>query len=117
MVRVAKQIKNIYSVGPSAETIRRQVKKGHVGTSPMKMGPISCITQCNYRYLCDAFASFTTINQLHICAGLNVHDKMIQNFASTLHTNRKVAEKIIDHVIRDTAISLMNTKLNAAEEQ
>jgi len=38
-VQVAEQIKKTYSVGPSAETIRREVRKGHVGTSPMKMGP------------------------------------------------------------------------------
>ncbi len=38
--QVAAHIKKKYKVGPSAETIRREVKKGHVGTSPMKMGPI-----------------------------------------------------------------------------
>jgi hypothetical protein len=64
-VQEAKQIKKTYSVGPSAGTIRRDVRKGHVGTSPMKMGHAGHVPRCDYRYLCDAFASFTAINQLN----------------------------------------------------
>jgi hypothetical protein len=48
-VKVAEQNIYIYSVGPSAETIHREVQKGHVGTSPMKMGPAGCISRCNYK--------------------------------------------------------------------
>jgi hypothetical protein len=92
-VKVAGQ-KKIYSVGPSAETIRREVQKGYVDTSPMKMGPAGCIPRCNYKYLCDAFASFTAINQLNKCAGLNVRDKMIRNFAKALDMSQKVADKL-----------------------
>jgi hypothetical protein len=33
-VQVAEQIKKTYSVGPSAETIRREVRKGQVGDPP-----------------------------------------------------------------------------------
>jgi hypothetical protein len=91
--------KNIYSVGPSVETICREVKKGHVGTSPMKMGPVSRIPHHDYRYICNAFASFTAINQLNKCAGLNVCIKMIQNFANALNMSQKVAEKILKRVV------------------
>jgi hypothetical protein len=115
--QVADQIKKKYKVGPSAETIRREVKKGHVGTFPMKMGPVGRVPRRDYRYLCNAFASFTAINQLNKCAGLNVWDKMIQKLATTLGTIQKAAEKILNRIIRDTAISLTNTKLNAAEKQ
>jgi hypothetical protein len=97
-VQVAEQIK-IYSVGPSAETIRREVKKGHVGTFPMKMGPVGSVPRCDYRYLCDAFASFTPINQLNKRAGLNVRDKMIHNFTKALNTSKKAAENILDRVV------------------
>ena len=62
--QVADQIKKKYKVGPSAETIFRKVVKGHVGTSPMRMGPVGPVPRCDYRYLCDAFASFTAINQI-----------------------------------------------------
>ncbi len=92
------------------------MKKGHVGTSLMKMGPIGCIPRRDYKYLCDAFASFTAINQLNKRSGLNVRDRMISNFATVLCTIRKAVEKVLDRVIRDTAINLTNTKLNAAEE-
>ena len=83
MVQVAEQIKKNKHFGPSAETIHREVKKGHVGTPPMKMGPIGCVPRRDDRYLCEAFVSFTAINQLNKHAGLNVHDKMIQNYAMT----------------------------------
>jgi hypothetical protein len=53
--QVADQIKKKYKVGPSAETIFRKVVKGHVGTSPMRMGPVGPVPRCDYRYLCDAF--------------------------------------------------------------
>lgn len=114
-VQVAEQIKKIYSVGPSAETIRQEVKKGHVGTSPMKMGPVGWVPRRDYRYMCDAFASYTAINQLNKRAGLNVRDKMIQKLAATLGTSP--AEKILNRIIRDTAVNMTNTKLNAAEER
>jgi hypothetical protein len=116
-VQVAEQIKKIHSVGPSAETIRREVRKGHVGTSPMKMGPVGRTPRRDYRYLCDAFASFTAINQLNKRAGLNVRNKMIQNFAKAINTSRKAAEGILDRVVRDTAINLTNSKLHSAEER
>jgi hypothetical protein len=59
----------------------------------MKTGPAGRIPRCDYKYLCDAFASFTAINQLNKCAGLNVRDKMIQNFAKALDMSQKGAEK------------------------
>ena len=93
--QVVDQIKKKYKVGPSAETIHREVGKGHVGTSPMKMGPVGRIPRRDYSFLCDAFASFTAINQINKRAGLNVCDKMIQKIASTLGTSRKAAEKIL----------------------
>ena len=93
------KLKKTYSVGPSAETIRQEVRKGHVGTSPMKMGPAGPVPRRDYRYLCDAFASFTAINQLNKCAGLNVHNKMIQIFAKALNTSHKVAEDILDRIV------------------
>jgi hypothetical protein len=55
--QVAEQINKLYSVGLSAETIRQEVRKGHVGTSPMKMGPAGRVPHCDYRYLCDASIS------------------------------------------------------------
>ena len=82
----------------------------------MKMGSAGHVPCCDYRYLCDAFASFTAINQLNKRAGLNVRNKMIQNFAKALNTSQKAAEDILDHVIRDTAINLTNSKVHAAEE-
>jgi hypothetical protein len=42
---------------------------------------------------------------------------MIQNFAKALNTSQKAAEDILDHVVRDTAINLTNSKLHAAEER
>jgi hypothetical protein len=98
-VQVAEHIKKKYCVGLSAETICREVKKGHVGTSPMKMGPVRRVPRCNYRHLCDASASFTAINQLNKCAGLNVCNKMIQNIAKTLGTSQKAAAKILQRVV------------------
>ena len=61
--QVADQIKKKYKVGQSAETICWEVKKVHVGKSPMKMGPVGRIPRRDYRFLCDAFASFTASNQ------------------------------------------------------
>ena len=84
--------KKTYSVGPSAETIRQEVRKGHVGTSPMKMGPAGRVSRRDYRYLCNAFACFTAINQLNKRAGLNVCNKMIQIFAKALNKSHKAAE-------------------------
>ena len=48
-VQAAEQIKKTYSVGPSAETICQEVRKGHVGTSPMKMGSAGRVPRRDYR--------------------------------------------------------------------
>jgi hypothetical protein len=83
----------------------------------MKIEPAGCIPRRDNKYLCDAFASYTAINQLNKCAGMNVPDKMIPNFVKTLQTSQKAAANILDRVVQDTAINLTNSKLHAAEEQ
>ncbi len=55
----------------------------------MKMGPSGCIAHCDNRYLCDAFASYAGINQLNHHEGMNVCDKMIQNFAKRYYAQAK----------------------------
>ena len=54
--------------------------------------PVGRVPRCDYRYLCDAFASYTAINLLNNRAGLNVRDKMIQKLAATLGTTQPSEE-------------------------
>ncbi len=106
-----------YETCPSIASISRYANQGLINTSPMKMGPVGNISAVAYKFLCRAYKSLVSINQMIARAGDNSRSSMIPMFAKTFNIGTGQATGLLNRVVRDTATDINAKKLNCAEDR
>jgi len=107
-----------YETCPSIATMSHYASnEGLVNAFPMKMGPIGHISAMAFKFLCQAYKSIVSINQMNACTGDNSWAKMIPMFAKTFDIGTVQATGLLFRVVRDTATDISAEKMNCAEER
>lgn len=109
-----------YKIKICPRKIQRYVKKNVTGVSPIRRGPQGNINPLVYKNLCMAFESYLRINQINARIGKNSRPKLaiqVNKAAGIVSNGNKQSAKLLDRILRDTAIDLNASKCNFAEDR
>ena len=120
--RVADLIRNDCEISLCPRTIKKKVKAGIIGCSPLRCGPKGNILKMHYKNLCTAYyKSFVTINQINsnmrMCSAKKYGPLTFKIVYGDSEGCRADWSELLKHVLRDTACNLNKCKSHNAEDR
>jgi hypothetical protein len=110
--RVADLIRNDCEISLCPRTIKKKVKAGIIGCSPLRRGPKGNILKLHYKNLCAACKSFVTINQINsnmrMCSAKKYGPLTFKVVYGDSEKCRADWSELLKHVLRDTACTNLN---------